>query len=136
MKLEHSLFSVNLNRWFRNSRMIAILFLCYLLTACSTETPYPGIEAASEQMVQYTEAQADTVETSEVPSSSEATQPPLTFEPEASGEVDFRYIYKGFTAVPLNDGEMIEKFMGFGTQIIATEKEWDTFMASYCPGIP
>ncbi len=136
MKLQHIFFSVNLKRWFRNSLMIAVLFPCYLLTACSTETPRPSIEAASEQTVQYTEAQADTVATSEMPSSSEVTQPPLPFEPEASGEVDFRYIYRGFTAVSLNDREMFEKFMGFGTQIIATEEEWDAFMASYCPGIP
>lgn len=134
MKLQHIFFSVNLKRWFRNSLMIAVLFPCYLLTACSTETPRPSIEAASEQTVQYTEAQADTVATSEMPSSSEVTQPPLPFEPEASGEVDFRYIYRGFTAVSLNDREMFEKFMGFGTQIIATEEEWDAFMASYCPG--
>ena len=125
-----------MERWFRNSKMIAVLLIGYLLTACSTETPRPSIEGASEQTTQYTEAQGAMAETSEMPSSSEATQPPLLFEPEASGEVDFRYIYRGFTAVPLNDGEMIEKFVGFGTQIIATEEEWDAFMASYCPGIP
>ena len=136
MKIQHIFFSVNLKRWFRNALMITILFTCYLLTACSMETPRPSIEAASEQTVQYTEAQVAMAETSEIPSSSEATQPPLLFDPEWSEEVDFRYIYRGFTAVPLNDGEMIEKFVGFGTQIITTEEEWDAFMASYCPGIP
>lgn len=125
-----------MKRWFRNSWMIALLLTCYLLTACSTETPRPSIEGASEQTTQYTEAKAAMAETSEIPSSSEATQPPLLFDPEWSGEVDFRYIYRGFTAVPLNDSKMFEKFMGFGTQIIATEEEWDAFMASYCPGIP
>ena len=125
-----------MERWFRNSKMIAVLLIGYLLTACSTETPRPSIEGASEQTAQYTEAQVAMAETSEIRSSSEATQPPLLFDPEWSGEVDFRYIYRGFTAVPLNDGEMFEKFMGFGTQIIATEEEWDAFMASYCPGIP
>lgn len=121
---------------FQSFLMIALLFLCYLLTACSTEPPRQSIDDTSEQMVQYTEVQAATAATSEMPSSSEATQPPLPFEPEWSGEVDFRYIYRGFTAVSLNDREMFEKFMGFGTQIIATEEDWDAFMASYCPGIP
>ena len=121
---------------FQSFLMISLLFLCYLLTACSTEPPRQSIDDTSEQMVQYTEVQAATAATSEMPSSSEATQPPLPFEPEWSGEVDFRYIYRGFTAVSLNDREMFEKFMGFGTQIIATEEEWDAFMASYCPGIP
>lgn len=125
-----------MKRKFRNLRMLTLLFTCYLLTACSTETPRPGIEAASEQTAQYTEAHAAMVETSEIPASSEIAQPPVLFDPEWSGEVDFRFIYRGFTAVPLHDGEMFEKFMGFGTQIIATEEEWDAFMASYCPGIP
>ena len=36
-------------------------------------------------------------------SSLDVTQTPSRFEPETSGKNDFRYIYRGFTAVPLND---------------------------------
>lgn len=125
-----------MKRWFRSFLIIAFLCPCYLLTACSMEIPRSSIESTSEQTTESAAEQGDAVDSLEIPSSLDITQTPSHFEPETSGEIDFRYIYRGFTAVPLNNREMFEKFMEFGEQTIATEEEWNAFMASYCPGIP
>lgn len=122
-----------MRKWFQSFVIIAFLFPCYLLASCSMEESRSGIETSNEQSVESITASVDS---SEAPSSSDATQAPSHFELERSGEIDFQYFYRGFTAVSLNDREKIEKFMGFGEQIIVSEEEWDAFMASYCPGIP
>ncbi len=115
--------------------LIAILLPCYLLAGCSTKTRYSSIESTREQATEYTSEERYEVDSSEI-SSLDVTQTPFHFEPEPSKKIDFRYIYRGFTAVPQNDREIIEKFMKFGGQTIATEEEWSSFMAFYCPGIP
>lgn len=55
---------------------------------------------------------------------------------EAVENIDFRYIYRGFSPVHLDNGKQLEDYMGFGTKVILNENDWNVFMASYCPGIP
>ena len=98
-----------MRKWFQSFVIIAFLFPCYLLASCSMEESRSGIETSNEQSVESITASVDS---SEAPSSSDATQAPSHFELERSGEIDFQYFYRGFTAVSLNDREKIEKFMG------------------------
>lgn len=107
---------------FRSLWTLVLLCLCCFLTACARET-------MSEQI---TEVQDETAESAEIPTATE----PTDYVPEMSGKIDFRYIYRGFTGVPLDNREEIEKFGNFGVQMIATEDEWHAFMDTYCPGIP
>lgn len=124
-----------MKKGFLHFYIIAILLPCYFLAGCSMTAQDSNIKSTGEQTTEYTSEQTDEVDSSEI-SFLDVTQTPSRFEPETSGEIDFRYIYRGFTAVPLNDSEMLERFMEFGEQTIATEEEWSAFMASYCPGIP
>lgn len=60
---------------------------------------------------------------------------PVKFS-ENVANIDFRYIYRGFSPVPLDSGKQMEDYMGFGTKVILNENDWNAFMASYCSGIP
>lgn len=55
---------------------------------------------------------------------------------ENIANIDFRYIYRGFSPVSLDDGQQMENYMSFGTKVIVRESDWNAFLASYCPGIP
>ena len=113
--------------------MLAVMLL--LLSAC-------GGKKAPETMAQ--EPSTAATESTPVETTAEPTQPETTApapapvnEPEAEGvPIDFRMIYRGFTAVSLDDTENYERFCGYGTKMIASEEEWNSFMAAYCPGIP
>lgn len=113
--------------------IIAIVLSC---CGCSAKTQYSSIESTNEQTTEYVPEKREKADFSEIPSSLDVTQATSHFTPEITGELDFRYIYRGFTPVPLNDGEMLDRFMNFGEQTIETEEEWSAFMASFCPGIP
>lgn len=115
--------------------IVAILLLCYLLAGCSMKARDFNIESTDGQTPETALAQTDQIDPTEI-SSSDVTRTPSYFEPETLGEIDFRYIYRGFTAVPLNDSTTLERFLKFGEQIIATEEDWSSFMAFYCQGIP
>lgn len=125
-----------MKKWFLSFLIIAFFFPCYLLASCSMGKTCSGMEASNEQRMESITDRRNSVDSSERPSSPDVTQVPSHFEPKTSGEIDFRYFYRGFTAVSLNDREKIKKFMEFGEQTIVSEEEWDAFMASYCPGIP
>ena len=111
---------------FRRLWTLVLLCFCCFLAACARET-------INEQI---TEVQDETAESAEIPTTTEPTPVPTDYVPEMSGKIDFRYIYRGFTGVPLDNREEIEKFGNFGVQMIATEDEWHAFMDTYCPGIP
>lgn len=113
--------------------IIAIVLSC---CGCSAKTQYSSIESTNERTTDFTPEEIDEVHSSEISSSLDATQATSRFEPEITGELDFRCIYRGFTPVPLNDSEMLDRFMNFGEQTIETEEEWNAFMATFCPGIP
>lgn len=110
---------------FRSLWTLVLLCLCCLLTACARET-------ISEQTTESTAVQEETDESAEIPTATE----PTYYVPEMLGKIDFRYIYRGFTGVPLDNPEEVERFRNFGQQMIATEEEWHAFMDIYCPGIP
>lgn len=114
---------------FRSLWTLVLLCLCCFLTACARET-------ISEQTTESTAVQEETAESAEIPTATEPTPVPTDYVPEMSGKIDFRYIYRGFTGVPLDNREEIEKFGNFGVQMVATEDEWHAFMDTYCPGIP
>ena len=109
---------------FRSFWTLVLLCLCCFLTACARET-------TNEQITESAAVQ-EKAESAEIPTTTE----PTDYVPEMSGKIDFRYIYRGFTGVPLDNREEIEKFTNFGVQMIATEDEWHAFMDTYCPGIP
>lgn len=110
---------------FRSLWTLVLLCFCCFLTACARET-------ISEQTTESTAVQEEKAESVEPPTTTE----PTDYVPEMSGKIDFRYIYRGFTGVPLDNQKEIEKFRNFGVQMVATEDEWHTFMDTYCPGIP
>ena len=108
--------------------MLAVLLL--LLSACGGQKT-PEITTAPEETVLQTEDSVS-VEALAAPE-----DPVPVNAPEAEGvPIDFRMIYRGFTAVSLDDTENYERFCGYGTKMIASEEEWSSFMAAYCPGIP
>ena len=51
------------------------------------------------------------------------------------GGVDFRILYRGFTAIGLEDTDAYARFSSVGTCIIEDEDAWQDFMGSFCPGI-
>lgn len=104
---------------------VILIVLLNLLSACF------GRE--TEESLSVTEKADHAVVQSEI-SFSEEHVPNQSFENVAN--IDFRYIYRGFSPVPLDDGPQMEDFMGFGTKVIVNENDWNAFMASYCPGIP
>ena len=108
--------------------MLAVMLL--LLSACGGQKT-PEITTAPEETVLQTEDSVS-VEALAAPE-----DPVPVNAPEAEGvPIDFRMIYRGFTAVSLDDTENYERFCGYGTKMIASEEEWSAFMAAYCPGIP
>ena len=92
--------------------IITILLSC---CGCSSKTQYSSIEFPTEQTTQFAPEERDASDFPEIPSS-DATQAASHFTPEISEELDFRCIYRGFTPVPLNDSEMLDRFMNFGEQ--------------------
>ncbi len=100
--------------------LFALLF--FLLTACGKavstgENTHAPVE---------TEMQGST-----------AAQAPAAAVPQNQGDsIAFRYLYRGFSAISLDDRAALEAFSGFGTKLILDEEDWSTFMGGYCPGIP
>lgn len=125
-----------MNKRFGCFFIIAFLLACNLLAGCSIKEEYCSIESTSEQAMEHIPEESEKIDSSEIFPSLDATQTPSCFEPEPLGEIDFRYIYRGFTAVPANDSKMLKRFMEFDEQTITTEEQWSAFMAFYCPGIP
>ena len=108
--------------------MLAVMLL--LLSACGGQKT-PEITTAPEETVLQTEDSVS-VEALAAPE-----DPVPVNAPETEGvPIDFRMIYRGFTAVSPDDTENYERFCGYGTKMIASEEEWSAFMAAYCPGIP
>ena len=108
--------------------MLVVMLL--LLSACGGQKT-PETTAAQEETVLHTEDSVS-VEALAAPE-----DPAPVNAPEAEGvPIDFRMIYRGFTAVSLDDTETYERFCGYGTKMIASEEGWSAFMAAYCPGIP
>lgn len=105
--------------------VMTMLVSSLLWTGCSTQAQNSYLGTAETTMEGSTEH-----------SDINETQIQFPLSPETGREVAFRYIYRGFTAVPLNDHEVLERFVDFNQQIIITEEEWSAFMDSYCPGIP
>ena len=53
-----------------------------------------------------------------------------------AGGVKFKYLYRGFTAVGLEDTETLAAFDEVsGDRVILTEAAWQDYMEKYCPGI-
>ena len=108
---------------------ITLLYLACLLSACSVGVSQPGTESVS---VQTTENQIVLPE-----QGNSAEQPnglPLSDtvpDIPKTESIDFRHIYRGFSAVPWDDTAKREAFAAFGTKIIVTEDDWSAFMASY-----
>lgn len=99
------------------------VLLLFLLTACGKADP-----AAAD-----TNAPLKT----EIPESTGAQAPDDLAVPQSQGNsIDFRYLYRGFSTISLDDMADFEAFSGFGTKLILNEEDWNTFMGSYCPGIP
>lgn len=99
-----------------------VLFL-FLLTACGKAGP----------AAETTNAPLETG----IPGSAAAEAPEDPAVPRRRGDpIDFRSLYRGFSAVSLDDMEKMEAFSGFGTKLILNEEDWSAFMGSYCPGIP
>ena len=107
--------------------MLAVMLL--LLSACGGQKT-PETTAPEETVLQ-------TEDSVSVEALAAPEDPVPVNAPEAEGvPIDFRMIYRGFTAVSLDDTETYERFCGYGTKMIASEEEWSSFMAAYCPGIP
>lgn len=104
--------------------VLLILLLC-LLTAC--------FGGKSEEEPRVTQGLDTAAVRFEIPSL-ENTVPSRSSENVAN--IDFRYIYRGFSAVPLDDGNLMADYMGFGAKVIVNETDWNAFTASYCPGVP
>ena len=104
--------------------MLVVMLL--LLSACGGQKT-PETTAAQEETVLHTEDSVS-VEALAAPE-----DPAPVNAPEAEGvPIDFRMIYRGFTAVSLDDTETYERFCGYGTKMIASEEGWSAFMAAYC----
>lgn len=104
--------------------VMCMVLLC-LLTAC--------FETKSEEKQSIIQELDHSVVQSEI--SFSEVEEPMNIS-EAVENIDFRYIYRGFSPVPLNSGKQMEDYMGFGTKVILNENDWNVFMESYCPGIP
>lgn len=104
--------------------VMCVVFLI-LLTAC--------FDTKSEEKQSMMQKMDHAIVQSEI-SFSGIEEPTKFFENVAN--IDFRYIYRGFSPVPLDSGKQMEDYMGFGTKVILNENDWNVFMASYCPGIP
>lgn len=124
-----------MKKGFRYFYIIAMLLPYCLLAGCSMKEHNSNIETTGLVETEYTFRETGRVDPTEHSSINE-TQIPSSLGSETDEKIDFNYIYRGFTAVPLNDSEMLERFMEFDEQTITTEEEWSTFMDSYCPGIP
>lgn len=95
--------------------LFILLIVILLLSACAKEST--AVPETQNQM----------------PAPSSAPQNEDTSEGKP---VDFRFLYRGFSAVPLDGFSAMSDFMEFGTKIIDNDESWQAFMASYCPGIP
>ena len=73
---------------------------------------------------------------SNIPASNDGTR---TSDNKTAGtnEISFEYLYRGFTAVLLEDKKARASFDEVaGDRVILTEDDWQNYMANYCPGIP
>lgn len=104
---------------------VLLTVLLSLLTACF------GTESVEE-----TDAMQELENTVEQPETSASENPVPYISTETIENIDFRYIYRGFSPVPLDSVKRMEDHMGFGTKVIVNENDWNAFMESYCPGIP
>lgn len=104
---------------------VILIVLLNLLSACFGKEP--------GEPLSMTENADHAVVQSEISFSAEHVQN-QSFENAA--DIDFRYIYRGFSPVPLDDGSQMEAYMSFGTKVIVNENDWNAFLAAYCPGIP
>lgn len=95
--------------------LFILLIVILLLSACAKEST--AVPETQNQMP--------------VPSSA-----PQNEDTSEGKPVDFRFLYRGFSAVPLDDFSAMSDFMEFGAKIIDNDESWQAFMASYCPGIP
>lgn len=124
-----------------HDRLLIIIALCFAccLAGCSAGLPQSGAESMSEQATEnqgVLQEQRNCVEQLGIPSASDTVTQTPTPKAEHARNVDFRYIYRGFTVVSLEDRAAFEDFSKFGTKIILNENDWHSFMASFCPGIP
>lgn len=119
--------------------LIGVLILCFVcLIVALVSIPQIGSASTKEPSAKSPGALQE--EGSSIRQPDAISQPDIP--PEESGNeptnaacVDFRYIYRGFTLVSLDDRSTFEDFSEFGSKIILNENDWDNFMASYCPGI-
>lgn len=102
---------------------VLLVLLSLLLTACAKAEPETAESAPISVLTLPAPTESYVVEK-------------ISHESEAIPSIDFRYLYRGFTPVRLDDREAFADFTGFGTKIILNEEDWSAFMGSYCPGIP
>lgn len=74
------------------------------------------------------------VEVIAISKESRSTTPERTQTQPTDG--NFETLYRGFTLVSLEDRDIFDKFMQFGTRIIGTAEDFDAFLNFYCPGNP
>lgn len=120
-------------------RIIIVLCAFYLLTGCALKSPQFVPESTSEQpMIDHSvlQEQPNYVEQSETPFLSNTSSGTLNSKSDDMMNIDFRYIYRGFSAVQFDNKAALKDFAEFGTKIITTETDWNIFMERYCPGIP
>lgn len=53
-----------------------------------------------------------------------------------SSSIDFRYFYRGFTPVSLDNRASMEAFQEIGIKLILDEDSWHDYMGKFCPGVP
>lgn len=66
-----------------------------------------------------------------------STQSTYSVDPSKVQEtsIDFRLLYRGFTAINIDDSDAYSRFNSIGTCIIDDESAWQDFMDNFCPGI-
>lgn len=99
-----------------------LLAICVLLSVCSAKA------AETESMT------ADTTPESTPPGQPDTFSSAI--EMTDSECIDFRCLYRGFTAIQLNDTAAFEAFSEIGTRILLSEEDWNAYMGKFCPGIP
>lgn len=104
-----------------HDRLLIIIALCFAccLAGCSAGLPQSGAESMSEQATEnqgVLQEQRNCVEQLGIPSASDTVTQTPTPKAEHARSVDFRYIHRGFTAVPWNNSEKQKNFQNFGNE--------------------